>query len=160
MQAVNQIISLANRFLMFLPDINIPDYDARASVVNLIRKSLPLILSLIHDDESSEFGSRMLREIVQFSERLTVILLHSIGRPGAQEFLRRTIESLFASIAAASSKCFENHKAGLFQSNTPLTYNLLQTPNNKRSIHSVGCVVTFIPKLGNDSKTLDWIRCP
>lgn len=90
--------------MLLLPDLNIPDYDARASVENLIRKSLPFVLYLIHDDESSEFGTRFFREIVTFSKRLIVILLHSIGRSSAQEFLKQIIETLFTSIVAASSK--------------------------------------------------------
>lgn len=90
--------------MLLLPDINIPDYDARASVENLIRRSLPFVLNLIHGDESGEFGTRLLREIITFSKRLTVILLHSIGRPGAQEFLKQIIEAVFTSIVAASSK--------------------------------------------------------
>lgn len=86
-----------------MPELNIPDYDARASIENLIRKSLPFIINLIRDDESTEFGTRLLREIVIFSKRLIVILLHSIGRPSAQEYIRNILEAIFTSIAAAKS---------------------------------------------------------
>lgn len=87
-----------------LPDLSIPDYDARASIENLIRKSLPFIISLIRDDESAEFGMRLLREIDIFSKRFIVILLHSIGRPGAQDYLKNVIEAFFTSILAANGK--------------------------------------------------------
>lgn len=94
-------------FILLLPDLNIPDYDARASVENLMRKSLPFVINLIRDDESSEFGTRLLREIVVFSKRLIVILLHSIGRPRAADYLKKIIEAIFSSIANASGKCLE-----------------------------------------------------
>lgn len=87
-----------------LPDLNIPDYDARASIENLIRRTLPFIISLIQDDESVEFGTRLLREIVIFSKRFIVILLHSIGRPSAQDYLKNVVEAIFTSIFATSGK--------------------------------------------------------
>lgn len=87
-----------------LPDLSIPDYDARASIENLIRKTLPFIISLIRDDESIEFGTRLLREIAIFSKRFIVILLHSIGRPSAQDYLKNVVEAFFTSILAANGK--------------------------------------------------------
>lgn len=78
-----------------LPDLSIPDYDARASIENLIRKTLPFVISLIRDDESVEFGTRLLREIAIFSKRFIVILLHSIGRSSAQDYLKNVIETFF-----------------------------------------------------------------
>lgn len=93
-----------NQFLLLLPDLNIPDYDTRASIENLIRKSLPPVINLIKEDESSEFGTRLLREIVIFSKRLIVILLRCIGRPSAQDYLKIIIEAIFTSIASTKSK--------------------------------------------------------
>lgn len=87
-----------------LPDLSIPDYDARASIENLIRKTLPFIISLIRDDESGEFGTRLLREITIFSKRFIVILLHSIGRPSAQDYLKNVIEAFFTSVLTANGK--------------------------------------------------------
>lgn len=105
LQAVNQVITLVNQFLLLLPEVfNTPDYDARASIENLIRKTLPFILTLIRDDESNEFGIRLLREIIIFSKRFIVILLHSIGRPCAQNYIRNIIEAFFATITSATSK--------------------------------------------------------
>lgn len=101
---------MVDQFLLLLPDLNIADYNPRASIENLIRKSMPLVLQLIRDDDSPEFGSRMLREIIMFSKRLTVILLRSIGRPSTAEFLKQTIEALFTIIVAASSKCWNKNE--------------------------------------------------
>lgn len=92
-----------NTFLLLLPDFNAPDYDARASIENLIRKSLPFILNLIRDDESTEFGTRLLREIVTFSKRLIVILLHSIGRTKAQDYLKKIVEAIFTIIISSGN---------------------------------------------------------
>lgn len=98
------MISQLNQFLTMLPDLNIPDYDARASIENLIRKTLPFIINLIRDDESLEFGTRLLREILVFSKRFTVILLHSIGRPSAQDYIKNIVESIFTSILTTNGK--------------------------------------------------------
>lgn len=87
-----------------LPDLSIPDYDARASIENLIRKTLPFIINLIRDDESVEFGTRLLREITVFSKRLIVILLHSIGRASAQDYMKNVVEAIFTSIFATNGK--------------------------------------------------------
>lgn len=104
LKAVNHVISLLNQFFSLLPELSIPDYDARASIENLIRRTLPFIISLIQDDESVEFGTRLLREIVVFSKRFIVILLHSIGRPSAQDYLKNVVEAIFTSIFATSGK--------------------------------------------------------
>lgn len=101
-QAINQVLSLINQFWLLLPELNLStgDFDVKASVENLIRKSLPFVLHLIRDDESSEFGTRMLREIIFFSQRLTVILIKTIGRTQAQEFLKKIVEDIFREITA------------------------------------------------------------
>lgn len=111
MKAVNHVILLLSNFFTLLPDLSIPDYDARASIENLIRKTLPFIISLIRDDESVEFGTRLSREIAQFSKRFIVILLHSIGRPSAQDYLKNVVEAIFTTIFATngnSHNTFEN----------------------------------------------------
>lgn len=91
------MIALLNPFILLLPELAIPDYDARGSVENLIRRTLPFIINLIRDDESVEFGTRLLREISVFTKRFIVVLLHSLGRPGAQEYLKNIVEAIFTS---------------------------------------------------------------
>lgn len=105
LQAVNQVLTLMNQFWLLLPELNAPtnDFDVKASVENLIRKTLPFVLHLIRDDESNEFGTRMLREIIFFSKRLTVILIKTIGRTQAQDFLKKIVEDIFREIAANSA---------------------------------------------------------
>lgn len=101
-QAVNHVITLINQFWLLLPVsvFNTNDFDVRASVENLIRKTLPFVLHLIRDDESSEFGTRLLREIIFFSKRLTVILIKTIGRSQAQDFLKKIVEDIFRELSA------------------------------------------------------------
>lgn len=94
------MIELLNRFFLLLPELTIPDYDARGSIENLIRRTLPFIINLIRDDESIEFGTRLLREIAVFTKRFIVVLLHSLGRPGAQEYLKNIVEAIFTSTFA------------------------------------------------------------
>lgn len=103
-KAVNHVITRLNFFFSLLPDLSIPDYDARASIENLIRKTLPFIINLIRDDESVEFGTRLLREISMFSKRFIVILLHSIGRPSAQDYLKNVLEAIFTNLSDANRK--------------------------------------------------------
>lgn len=100
------MITLLNQFLLLLPDLNVPEYDVRASIENLIRKTLPFIINLICDDESVEFGTRLLREIAVFSKRFIVILLHSIGRSSAQDYLKNIVEAIFTSITAVNGMSF------------------------------------------------------
>ncbi|XP_031620338.1 large proline-rich protein BAG6 isoform X2 [Contarinia nasturtii] len=101
--AVNHVISLLNQFFLMLPELSIPDYDARASIENLMRRTLPVMIRLIRDDESVEFGTQMLHEISEFSKKFIVILLHSIGRPSAQDYLKNVVEAIFTSIFASAA---------------------------------------------------------
>lgn len=104
------MISLLNQFFSMLPELSIPEYDARASIENLIRRTLPFVITLIRDDESVEFGTRLLREISTFSKRFIVILLHSFGRLSAQDYLKNLLEAFFASIFAPSGKFIDSIK--------------------------------------------------
>lgn len=134
------------------------DYDARASIENLIRQSLPLVLRLIREDDSPEFGTRMLRELVTFSKRLTVILLHSIGRSSAQEFLKQTIETLFTIIVAASGKRICGRKYFLMHSSHNAVEMSFQAQNNRMWTLFDGCVAISILKFVDASKTSAWTR--
>lgn len=96
------MITLLNRFLLLLPDLTMPDYDARGSIENLIRKTLPFLINLIRDDETIEFGTRLLREIAVFTKRFIVVLLHTLGRPGAQEYLKNIVQHIFVHIFAGN----------------------------------------------------------
>lgn len=100
--AVDQVLTMINQFWLLMPELNVTtgEFDVKASVENLIRKTLPFVLYLIRDDESSEFGTRLLREIIFFSKRLTVILIKTIGRTSTQDFLKKIVEDIFREITA------------------------------------------------------------
>lgn len=104
LQAVNQVIAVIDQFWLLLPELNAAtnDIDVKASVENLIRKTLPFVLHLIRDDESTEFGTRMLREIIFFSKRLAVILIRTIGRSQTRNFLKKIVDDIFREITAGS----------------------------------------------------------
>lgn len=93
---------MLKRLLDLLSDHSIVPFDARASVVNLLNRNLPTILKLVlcGDDESSAFGEQFILSIKSFWERLTVILLHSIGRAQTLRILAEIIGTFFASVPA------------------------------------------------------------
>ena len=64
-----------------------PDFDVQASIQNLFRKTLPGILLLVAEDDSSEFGVRMQREIITFCENIFMILVKCIGLSKTQNYL-------------------------------------------------------------------------
>lgn len=101
--AANQLAMLFNPRFMGLPELVSDEIDAKASIENLIRKTLPFIISLIRDDDSTEFGCRLLREIVTFSKRLTVILLRSVDRAIAQSYLTACVDSVFSAMPSAEN---------------------------------------------------------
>ncbi|XP_055378657.1 large proline-rich protein BAG6 isoform X2 [Condylostylus longicornis] len=87
--AINTFIQMLNDVLMFLPQFDLPDYDARASVENFLRNRIPFIINLIHEDSSDDFGTRFLRELIQFVQRLLMILVTCVGRNNAEIYLNQ-----------------------------------------------------------------------
>lgn len=68
-----------------------PDYDTRASIENLIRNSIPFCINLIRDDNSQQFGVRLLRSLITFVRRFFMILVTGIGQSNAQSFSRELL---------------------------------------------------------------------
>lgn len=101
--AANQLAMLFNPLFMELPELVSDEIDAKASIENLIRKTLPFIINLIRDDDSNEFGYRLLREIIIFSKRLTVILLRSVDRAIAQRYLTACVDCVFNAMPSAEN---------------------------------------------------------
>lgn len=91
-EAINQVIQQLNAALIFLPQFDLPDYDSRASVENFIRNTLPFIINLIREDDTTEFGTRLLRELINFVRRLFVILITCVGRSNAELFLHQVAQ--------------------------------------------------------------------
>lgn len=103
-QAMYRVRALLKPLLDMLDSLNIAAYYARASVISLLDEQFPNILTLVlcneNDDAASDFGTQLFDELSVFWKRLTVILLHSIGRLKTQEILGKIIETFFMSVPA------------------------------------------------------------
>lgn len=85
--AIRDILTELDSYLVQLSGFLHPDYDVRKSIENLIKKSLPLIIRLIVEDESSEFGIRIERELINFCENVYMILVKCIGVRDTEKYL-------------------------------------------------------------------------
>ncbi|XP_037044327.1 large proline-rich protein BAG6 isoform X3 [Bradysia coprophila] len=68
-----------------------PSYNALHSVNNLIHHTLPTVVSLILNDDSDQFGVRILRTLNEFIRRLFIILMILGGYISAKQFLAEMI---------------------------------------------------------------------
>lgn len=85
--AIRDILTELEKYLERLSKFSHPDYDVRKSIENLIMKSLPFIINLITDDNSSEFGVRIERQLVTFCENIYMILVKCIGVRETETYL-------------------------------------------------------------------------
>lgn len=77
---------------------------------------MPAIVDLILNDESTEFGARLLRNIVEFIYRLINVLVLCVGRPVAGTFL---VDMLMRALSSENRKSnstyiFNNFGLSLF----------------------------------------------
>lgn len=87
-QCIEQLIRESSVYLIKLNSIRqSPDFDVQASIQNLFRKTLPSIVRLVTEDNSSEFGGRMQRELITFCENIFMILVKCIGLSKTQIYL-------------------------------------------------------------------------
>lgn len=85
--AIRDILIELDKYLVGLSGFVHPDYDVRKSIENLIMKSLPFIINLITDDNSSEFGVRIERQMITFCENVYMILVKCIGVRDTEKYL-------------------------------------------------------------------------
>lgn len=128
--AVDQVLTLIEHYLTRLSGLSSEDFDARASIEKLIRDSLPFILNLIREDESTEFGGRLLREIITFSKRFSVILLKAVGRTSAQRIIMTTVDTIFTNLIFTDEG---NGRAALQWLNRHIRGEILRKLRNIRS---------------------------
>ena len=62
-------------------------YNVIHSVNKLIHHTLPNVVNLILEDDSSDFGMRLLRCSIEFVRRLMSIVSLSVGARNAERFL-------------------------------------------------------------------------
>lgn len=70
-----------------LSQFDTPVFDSRGSIENLLRQALPLIIRIVMEDTSTEFGTRLLREATLFIQKFLTILVLCIGRNNTELFL-------------------------------------------------------------------------
>lgn len=80
-------------YLEPLAQMDLPDYDTRRSIENLLRDFLPKIFLLVRDDTSSEFGTRFVRTTNDFVRRFFTILLTCTGRDNSENYLNQLLQS-------------------------------------------------------------------
>lgn len=85
--AIRDILTELEKYLERLSKFSHPDYDVRKSIENLIMKSLPFIINLITDDNSSEFGVKIEQQLVTFCENIYMILVKCIGVRETETYL-------------------------------------------------------------------------
>lgn len=85
--AIRDILAELDKYLIRLSSFAHPDYDVRKSIENLIMKSLPFIINLITDDNSTEFGVRIERQMITFCENVYMILVKCIGVRDTEKYL-------------------------------------------------------------------------
>ncbi|XP_058838860.1 large proline-rich protein BAG6 isoform X5 [Topomyia yanbarensis] len=84
--AINLLIQRLEPILSRVSTYDLPDYDTRASIENLIRSSVPFCINLIREDSSQQFGVRLLRFLISFVRRFFMILVTCAGPANAQAF--------------------------------------------------------------------------
>lgn len=85
-EAMSVLIQRLEPILSRVSSYDLPDYDTRASIENLIRSSVPFCINLIQEDTSQQFGVRLLRFLITFVRRFFMILVTGIGANNAQSF--------------------------------------------------------------------------
>lgn len=96
--AIGDILSALNDYLDRLSRFHHPDYDIRKSIENLIKKSLPFIMNLIFDDNSSEFGVRIERQLINFCENVYMILVKCIGVRDTEKYLNDVLNIVMTGV--------------------------------------------------------------
>nr|XP_029734740.1 large proline-rich protein bag6-like isoform X6 [Aedes albopictus] len=85
-EAISVLIQRLDPILSRVSNYDLPDYDTRASIENLLRNSIPFCINLIREDTSQQFGVRLLRFLIQFVRRFFMILVTGIGANNAHSF--------------------------------------------------------------------------
>jgi hypothetical protein len=85
--ASRDILIELEKYLERLSTYHHADYDVRKSIENLIGKTLPFLINLIVEDDSTEFGTRIERLLVTFLENVYMILVKCIGIRDTEKYL-------------------------------------------------------------------------
>lgn len=85
--AIKKMLKQLERYLYRLNRLEHPDYNVRASIENLIKKSVPLFIKIIFEPPSTEFGTQLKRQLIVFFENLYMILVKCVGVSDTEKLL-------------------------------------------------------------------------
>lgn len=115
-------------------------YHAANSINNLVRHSLPAIVELILNDDSAEFGARLLRNVVEFIFRLMNVLVLCVGRLVAGTFL---VDMLMRALSSDNRNMFFFKLFYIYSKQNLLYSSLVQTHYQLYSKHKFCCPTTY-----------------
>lgn len=96
-QGITRSIEELGVYLEPLSQFDLPDYDIRRSVENLIKDYLSTVFLLIRDDRSAEFITRLHRSSSVFIKRLITMLVTCVGRADTLLYFTQLIHMLVVS---------------------------------------------------------------
>lgn len=86
-KAIKKMLKQLERYLYRLNRLQHPDFNVRASIENLIMKSVPLFINIICDPPSAEFGAQLKRQLIVFFENLYMVLVKCVGVAESEKLL-------------------------------------------------------------------------
>ena len=119
---INEVIHRLEPILRLVSQYDSPDYDTRASLENLLRNMLPICINLIREDNSQQFGVRLLRLLGQFVSRIFRILIVGMGMLNARVYAMELLNS-------ALQQTIPNASPGLVDLFLPVINNHLSQAN-------------------------------
>ncbi|CAO1362539.1 unnamed protein product [Diamesa serratosioi] len=85
--AIKKMLKQLERYFYRLNRFQHPDYNVRASIENLIIKSVPLFIKIICEPPSPEFGTQLQRQLIVFCENLYMVLVKCVGAAESEKLL-------------------------------------------------------------------------
>ncbi|XP_075161945.1 uncharacterized protein LOC142234660 isoform X2 [Haematobia irritans] len=98
--AINRAVQWFGESLLYLPQYEKPEYDSRDSIINILRKTLPIVIELMKKNPVNlpDFEQKLREICEQFRKRLYSVLIVCIGRANADLYWSQLMRLLCVSI--------------------------------------------------------------